>query len=132
MSEIPIFDIPITAGVGTQIRAFQLAGGDYDQIMREARATAAAALNTWTATTTGTASQIAADVTRVSVLLVSQATGRVWLRFDSTIPTTAALMHWYLDPGDRWEVPVQWCQLAVSMAASVAGGQVNAALGTAA
>ena len=128
---MPDVDVAITAGAGSNIRCFQKASGDYDQYVREARATAVGTLNSWAATTAGTASQIAADPNRVGLLIVSQATGTVYLRFDSTIPVPATpAYHWYLSPGDRWEVPLAWCQLAVSMAASVAGGTVLSALGT--
>ena len=126
---MPDVDVAITAGSGTNIRCFQKAGGDYDQYVREARVTAVGALNTWTASTTAATSQVAADVNRVALLITSQATGTVYLRFDSTAPTSAAF-HWYLNPGDRYEVPLQWCQLAVSMVASTGGGTVLSVPGT--
>lgn len=128
---MPDVDIPITAGTGTNVRAFQKVSGDYDQYVRESRATAAGSLISWTATTGGTASAVAADVTRVGLLLVSAATGTVYLRFDSTIPVIATpAYHWYLQPGDRYEVPLAFCQLAVSMVASTAGGVVLGVAGT--
>jgi hypothetical protein len=134
---LPIVDIPITAGVGTAVRSFQLAGGDYDQMVRQTMATAKGTLANipWAATTTGTASVIAADVTRVGLVLVSAATGTVYLRFDGTIPTPSAtppLYDWYIAPGDRYEVPLAFCQLAISMVASTAGGYVLGVSGTAA
>ncbi len=133
---MPIVDVPITAGVGTAITAFQRAGGDYDQVTREARATAMSAAVAWTATTAGSASVLAADVTRVGLLIISQATGTVYVRFDTSIPSptagTAPLYHWYLQPQDRYEVPIQFCQLAVSLVASTAGGFVHLVSGTAA
>jgi hypothetical protein len=129
-------DIPITAGSGTQVRCFQTAGGDYDQVVREARATAMSAAVAWTATTAGSASVLAADPTRVGVLIINQATGTVYLRFDSTIPNptagTAPLYHWYLQPQDRYEVPIQYATLAISLVASTAGGFVHLVSGTAA
>lgn len=129
-------DIPITAGVGTNVKCFQTAGGDYVQLVQETRATAMTAATSWTATTAGTASVLAADVTRVGVLIISQATGTVYIRFDSTIPNptagTAPLYHWYLQPQDRYEVPPQYCQLAISLVASTAGGFVHLVGGTAA
>ena len=130
---MPIVDIPITAGTGTAVRSFQLAGGDYDQMVRQTMATAAGSLISWAATTAGTSAVVAADVTRVGLLLVSAATGRVYLRFDATIPVPATpAYHWYIDPGDRYEVPLAFCQLAISMAASVTGGTVLGVAGTAA
>jgi hypothetical protein len=130
-------DIPITAGVGTQVRCFQTAGGDYDQVVREARATAMSAAVAWAATTAGSASVLAADPTRVGVLIINaSATSTVYLRFDSTIPNatagTAPLYHWYLAPGDRYEVPIQYATLAISLVASTAGGFVHLVSGTAA
>lgn len=85
-------DIPITAGSGTNIRAFQKAGGDYDQYVREARGTAKGTLSNipWTVTTAGLSAVIAADVTRVGLVIVSGANGVVWVRFDATIPTSSA------------------------------------------
>jgi hypothetical protein len=133
---LPIVDVPITAGTGTQITCFQRAGGDYDQVVREVRATAMASATVWAATTAGTATVLAADVTRVALLIVSQATGTVYLRFDNTIPSpvagTAPIYYWYLQPQDRYEVPIQFCQLAVSLVASTAGGFVHLVAGTAA
>lgn len=123
-------DVPITAGTGTSIRCFQRVAGDYDQYVREARADGVT-LNSWTANTAGQASQVPADITRVSLLIVSQATGVVYLRFDSTIPVPATpAYHWSLQPGDRYEVPIQLCQLAVSMIASQTGGTVLSTLAT--
>jgi hypothetical protein len=123
--------VAITAGAGTSIDTFAVAGGDHQQVVREARATAVGTLNTWTVTTAGQAGQIAADAGRVAVLIESAANGRVYFRFDSTVPSAAA-HHWYLDPGDRWEVPVQLSTLAISMAGAVAGGTILSTLATAA
>lgn len=124
-------DIPITAGSGTNIRAFQKASGDYDQYVREARGTAKATLSNipWTVTTAGQASVIPADVTRVGLVVVSGANGLVWIRFDATIPTASAY-DYYLNPGDRWEVPIQFCQFAQSWAGQAAGGSMFAASAT--
>ncbi len=124
-------DIPVTAGSGTNIRAFQKASGDYDQYVREARGTAKGTLGNipWTVTTAGTANVIGADVTRVGLIVVSAANGIVWVRFDGTIPT-ATVYDWLLNPGDRWEVPVQFAQLALSMAGVSAGGLILGAAAT--
>ncbi|MFE5369247.1 hypothetical protein [Streptomyces mirabilis] len=124
-------NVPITAGAGTNVDTYQVASGDHQQIIREVRASAAAAINTWTPTTTGQATQIAADENRVGLLMNNASNVRVYLRFDSTIPTTTAY-HWYLDAGDRWEVPLALCQLAVSMLGQANGtGNVNSLLATA-
>jgi len=123
-------NVPITAGSGTTIDTFALAGGDHQQVVREARATAVTT-NSWTVATTASTSQIAADVNRVLVIMSNQSTVRVYLRFDSTAPTTSTY-HWYLDSGDRWEVPSHLCTLAVSMLGETTGsGSVHSLLATA-
>lgn len=122
--------VAVTAGVGTPVQTFANAAGNHEQYTRERRATAETD-NTWTVVTTASTSQIAADVTRVGLMMTSFATARVYLRFDSTAPTSANA-HWFLDPGDRWEVPSHLCQLAVSMLGATAGGTINSHLATAA
>jgi hypothetical protein len=128
---VPDVDINVTQGAGTPVRAFQKVSGDYDQYVREARGTAKGTLGNipWPVTTAGQANVIAADVTRVGLVLASAANGIVWIRFDATIPTATAY-DWLLNPGDRWEVPVQFTQLALSMAGASAGGTVFAAAAT--
>ena len=129
---MPESAVAVTPGIGANVDTYQLAGsGDHQQVVREARASAVGSLNTWPVTTAGQATQIAADPSRVAMLIVSNANGRVYLRFDATIPTVAA-HHWWLDPGDRWEVPSEMSALPVSMAGAVAGGNVLATLATAA
>jgi len=124
-------DINITAGAGTPIRAFQKVSGDYDQYVREARGTAKGSLANipWTVTTAGLSNTVAADVTRVGLVLVSAANGIVWARFDATIPT-ATTYDWLLNPGDRWEIPLQFTQLAISLAGQSAGGLILGAAAT--
>lgn len=130
---MPDVDIAISAGAGTPIRAFQRGAGDYDQYVREARGTAKGTLANipWTVTTTGLSAVIAADVTRVGLIVVSAANGIVYVRFDATIPVPATpAWDWLLNPGDRWEVPVQFTQLAQSWAGAAAGGTMLAAAAT--
>jgi hypothetical protein len=124
-------DINITAGAGTPVRAFQKVSGDFDQYVREARGTAKGTLGNipWTVTTAGLSAVIAADVTRVGLVLVSAANGVVWVRFDATIPTGTAY-DYLLNPGDRWEVPLPFTQLALSMAGLSAGGLILGAAAT--
>lgn len=121
--------VPITPGSGANIDTYQITGGDHQQIVREARATAITT-NTWTVATTASTSQIAADAGRVTVVMVSLASARVYLRFDSTAPT-ASSHHWYLDPGDRYEVPAELATLAISMLGQSAGGSILSTLATA-
>lgn len=123
-------NVAVTPGTGATVDTFQVSGGDHQQVVREARATAVTA-NTWTVTTTATTSQIPADASRVAVTMVSNANGRVYLRFDSTAPT-ASTHHWFLDPGDRYEVPAEMSTLAISMLGASAGGTVVSTLATAA
>lgn len=122
---MPDIDIPITAGSGTNIRAFQKASGDYDQYVREARGTAKGTLSNlpWTVTTAGLSAVIPADLTRVGLIITSAANGVLWIRFDATIPTVSTY-DWLLNPGDRWEVPIQFAQLAQSWAGQAAGGTI--------
>lgn len=124
-------DLAISPGTGALIRTFARGAGDLDQYVREARGTAKGSLPNvpWAVTTTGLSAVIPADVTRVGLLLASAATGVVWLRFDTTIPT-GTTYDWVLNSGDRWEIPVAFCQLAISMAGASAGGLVVGAAAT--
>lgn len=124
-------DLNVTPGTGALIRTFARGAGDLDQYVREARATAKGTLSNipWTVTTTGLSAVIPADTSRVGLLMVSNANGIVWVRFDATLPTTTAF-DWLLNPGDRWEIPVQFTQLAVSLTGAAAGGTILAAAGT--
>jgi len=122
--------VPITAGTGTDIVTFLNAASDHEQYVRQ-RTVTATTLDEWTVATTGVASRIAADVTRVGMLMVNGSTGRVYLRFDNTIPTSTAF-GWFLEPGDRWEVPYAFVQRAVSVLGTIASGELYTTLGTAA
>ncbi|SRR6266498_2202630 len=126
--------VAITPGAGANIDAHQVGNGDLQQIVRTAKAdtVSAAAPTTWTVSTTASQSQIAADEARVAVLIYNASTVRVYLRFDNTAPLAAGTnAHWYLDAGDRYEVPDGICQLAISIIAATAGtGTVNFTLGT--
>jgi len=128
---VPDTDIAITAGSGTLIRAFGKVSGDNDQYVREARGTARGTLSNlpWTVTTAGLSNVIPADVTRVGLVLVNASGTVLWVRFDATIPT-AATYDWLLNPSERWEVPLQFGQLAQSWAGQSAGGLVLGAAAT--
>lgn len=97
--------------------------------VRELRAATASAPSAWTITTAGAASVIAADPLRVKVMLVHNGSARVFIRFDGTIPTSAS-HHWWLDPGDRYEVPTELTGLAVSMSGQSTGGTILSMLGS--
>ena len=123
-------NVPITAGSGPNITTVQRAGGEHDQVVREVRGTAESD-DSWTVATSAITSKVAADATRVGVLLVSNSPDRVWLRFDATAPTSTSY-HWYLDPDDRWEVPYWLSTLAISMLGRTASGTILIHLTTAA
>lgn len=120
---------PITPGTGADIKMFTDAASDIVQVVRKHKATAVTT-NTWTVSTTASTSQIAADVNRVRVLMKNTSTGVVYLRFDSTAPTSAA-HHTHLEPQDRYEVPEELTELAVSMLGASANGSVVSLLATA-
>lgn len=122
--------IAVAPAGSTLVKAFQEAGGTYTQAAREVRASAIGSLDSWTITTAGQASQIAADVNRTAMLMVNTGSGIVYINFTSTIPT-AVLYSWYLDPADRWEVPDQLVQLPVSYKGAAAGGAMLTTLATA-
>ena len=130
---MPDVGVGITPGSGVLIRTFQLASSYEDQYVRAVFGTAKGTLGSipWTVTTAGLASVIASDLTRVGLIVTSAANGIVWVRFDSTVPTLAAY-DYLLNPGDRWEVPHEFVQLAQSWAGATAGGTMFAAAATAA
>lgn len=87
----------------------------------------------WTASTTASTSQVAADTTRVGVLITNNSTGKIYLRFDATAPTSQSNgHHFYLEAGERWEVPYWLSTLAISVIAAIASGHVVFHLATAA
>jgi hypothetical protein len=104
--------IGFTPGSGATVDVMIASTGEAQQYIRQVMATAITS-STWATSTTAGTSIIAADVTRVVVLMVNGATGRIYIRFDSTAPTSAAY-HWYLEPNDRWEVPLCLSRSAVS------------------
>jgi hypothetical protein len=126
--------VSVTPGAGVLIDSHQVGNGDQQQIIRQATADAvsSAAPTTWTVSTTASTSQIAADEARMSMLMYNASSVRVYIRFDSTAPLAAGTnAHWYLDAGDRYEVPYGICQLTVSIVGATSGtGTVNFTLGT--
>lgn len=120
--------VVITAGVGTSIDSYQQASGDHQQVIRHAKATGKTE-DSWTIATTAVTSRIAADASRVGIMMVNGGNGRVYLRFDATAPT-ALIYHMYLESGDRYEVPDYAVGLAVSVLGQFAGGTLNTTLFT--
>lgn len=116
--------VAITAGAGTSIDTFAVAGGDHQQVVREAPGTAESE-TFWTASTTASTSVIAADASRTGVRVVNNTTGKVYLRYDSTAPTSATNgHHWFLEAGERYEAQPDVRCLAWSVIASIASGHV--------
>jgi hypothetical protein len=115
---------------GGNADTYQISGGDHQQVVRIAKGTAETE-NAWTISTTASTSQIAADASRLGMLMVNFGSGRVYLRWDATAPT-ATVCDWFLEAGDRYEVPEYLVTFAVSMLGQFAGGTVNTKLVTSA
>lgn len=117
-------NVEITSGtpaidymIGTKDNA-----GVHDQVVQDRRASTEAD-DFWTVDTTGVGSRVAADSTRLGVLLSSKANGRVLIRFDGTIPAlNESDCHTWIEPGERWELPSNKASLAISFRGVVAGG----------
>lgn len=121
--------VPITPGAGAAIDAHQIASGDYQQIIRTAKVDTDNN-NNWAVNTTAQA-VISADENRVGVLVCNLSTVRVYLAFNGAATVTSSNADWYLDAGDRWEIPDPWVQSAIScIAASAGSGTCNFSLGT--
>jgi hypothetical protein len=126
--------VAITAGSGTPVDAVLLTGGDYQQVVREAPATAVASPSTWTISTTASTSVISADVgRRVVILWNTSSSATIYLRYDGTAPTTAAGgYHDSIPPLSRLVVEKELATLTISMIGSTSAGSVNICTGTAA
>lgn len=123
--------VAVTPGSGANIEVFTSAASTQVQVVR-LDAVSALTRSSWALSLTASTSQIAADVTRVSLLFNAELlTSRLWLNFGSTAPTST-VHDWYLDPGDRWEVPSAWVEQAVSMLGQAAGSTILYTMGTAA
>lgn len=121
--------ISLTPGAGVAIDAHQLGNGDFQQIIRTVKADTDNN-NNWAVSTTP-AAVIAADENRVGVLVCNLSSVRVYLAFNNAATVTSANADWYLDSGDRWEIPDPWVQMAISaVAASAGSGTCNFSLGT--
>lgn len=99
--------------------------GIHDQVVAETRALTPTT-DPWVIDTTGIQSRVAADPARVLVLMVNMGVGRVYMRFDNTMPLTdGSNCHWFLEPGERWELPLILSTLAISVRGVSAGGTLN-------
>lgn len=123
-------NIGATPGTGKTIKTYTRTNAEDVQVVREDKATASTT-DQWTIATTAATSRIAADTSRVGITMTNIGGGRVYIRHDATAPT-ALLYHTYLDGGDRYEVPADATELAVSMLGSAAGGTIVSQLRTAA
>jgi hypothetical protein len=122
--------LAVTPGSGTTLKVYAQTTGGSIQYIRQLDGTAITH-GSWTLSATATTSAIAADVTRVGLTMVNNGSLVVYLRFDATAPTTA-VNHWYLSPGDRYEVPEAFHTHAISLISTGAGGALTYALSTAA
>lgn len=111
--------VPITAGTGTDIKTFFDAASDHIQYVRSHTATAVT-LDNWTTSTTAVTSRVAADETRVSLTFTNQSTTDIYLRPDSTAPTTT-VYYVKIAAGALYEVPREWVEVAWSVLAGASG-----------
>lgn len=122
--------LAVTPGSGTTLKVYAQTSGGSIQYVRELDATAVTN-GSWTLSATATTSAIAADVTRVGIVMVNNGQLTVYMRYDATAPTTT-VNHWFLAPGDRYEVPDAYNTMAISLISTGAGGSLTYALATAA
>lgn len=123
--------VPVTPGAGVSIDSHQIASGDQQQIIRHVTSDTINATGTpWTVSTTA-ATPIPANENRAAMLIYNASSTRVYVRFDTTTPTADGLnAHWFLDTGERWEVPWGLCQMTISIVAATAGtGTINFTVG---
>jgi hypothetical protein len=117
-------NVAITAGSGTPIDTILLTGGDHRQVVSWPYLNAApSAPTSWTVTTAGLANVVAADNTRQALIVCSAANGRVWIRFDATLPTSTAYST-FVDPDQTLWISGDWAARAVSLTGQAAGGFV--------
>jgi hypothetical protein len=123
--------VPITAGTGTDIKTYIDAASDHVQYMRPHTGTAVT-LDSWTTSTTAATSRAAADETRVCLTFTNASTADIYLRPDSTAPTSS-IYYMKLPAGAAYEVPRELVELAWSVVASLsAAGSLHIWKGTAA
>ncbi len=122
--------LAVTPGSGTTLKVYAQTSGGSIQYVRQLDGTGLTH-GSWTLSATATTSAIAADQARVGLTLVNNGSLNVYLRFDSTAPTTT-VNHWYLAPGDRYEVPEAYHTFAISFISTGTGGALTYSLATAA
>lgn len=114
----------VTPGSGALVKDYLLADGTLVQIVREQRASSVPAPATWTVTTAGLSNVVTANNDRVYLELANASSGRVYLRYDASTPTST-VFHTWLEPNERREIPIQLAHLAVSMVGDTATGVVT-------
>lgn len=122
--------LAVTPGSGTTLKVYAQTSGGSIQYVRQLDGTAVTH-GSWTLSATATTSAVAADVTRVGCIMVNNGTLNVYLRYDATAPTTT-VNHWFLAPGERYEVPEAYHTAAISLISTGTGGALTYALSTAA
>lgn len=116
--------VAVTPGSGASVKDYLLADGTVVQIVREHRASTVPAPATWTVTTAGSSTVVAANDDRVYLELANGSSGRVYLRFDATTPTST-VFHTWIEPNERREIAIQMAHVAVSMCGDTATGVVT-------
>jgi hypothetical protein len=124
----------VVSTVSATLKTFaHTAGSVHTQFVRSANVGVTPANPTsWTVTTAGSASVVAADVNRVVLFITSYSNSRVYVRFDVTSPTipTAAVNSTFIDPDERMVIGADWACCAVSLAGVSANGFISLTLGT--
>lgn len=122
--------LAVTPGSGATVATFDRADAKKDQLIRPAPATACT-VDSWTVSTTARTLAGAEGRVKMLMYLTAAATGRVYLRWDATDPTTS-VASWFLDPGERWPVDPEMINLNVRMIGATAAGVLYTTIFTAA
>jgi hypothetical protein len=122
--------LAVTPGSGTTLKVYAQTSGGSIQYVRTLDGTGLTH-GSWTLSATATTSAIAADVTRVGLVMINNGTLNVYLRYDSTAPTTV-VNHCIIPPGGYLEVPEAFHTFAVSFISTGTGGALTYAAATAA
>lgn len=119
---------PGVAGAEPEIAGIQTTEG-LQQVVRDPYATGVTDPVTWAASTTAThpTGFSSADLARLAYTMVSLCTGRVYLCFSTTSPTSL-LHHWYIDPSERLTIAMPWAPRPLKLVAD-AGVTGNILLG---
>jgi hypothetical protein len=122
--------LAVTPGSGTTLKVYAQTSGGSIQYVRTLDGTAVTH-GSWTLSAAATTSAIAADVTRVGLVMMNNGTLNVYLRYDATAPTIT-VNHCIIAPGGYYEVPEAFHTAAVSFISTGTGGALTYAASTAA